>query len=311
VGDALSLSFTLAAGSGPFTYQWRKDGAPVSGGTSATFTVDSTKIGDSGVYSLVVTNALGSATSASVSVTVNGPPVNSTPTVLTWGSNVYGQIGDGTGIGRTSFVQPDMTGVLAGKKIVQYGAGINHAVVLADDGKLYAWGQNTNGQLGNGTNANSAVPVAVTMSGVLAGKTITSVKAGSGFSAVLTSEGKVYAWGAGTNGQLGTGASLDSWVPAAVVSGGVLAGKTVTQIGCGVSFMTVLTQDNKLFSWGSNPSGELGNGASGTNSNVPVAVTMTAFGLAWSVDVPSPSWPLSLYPQQYAVPPETNPHVWR
>jgi alpha-tubulin suppressor-like RCC1 family protein len=163
--------------------------------------------------------------------------------------------------------------VLAGKKIVQYGAGINHAVVLADDGKLYAWGQNDRGQLGNGTIASSAVPVAVTM-GALAGKTITSVKAGSGFSAALTSDGKVYAWGAGTTGQLGTGSSLDSWVPVAVVSSGALAGKTVTQIGCGVSFMSVLTQDNLLFSWGANPSGELGNGNT-TSSNVPVAVTMT------------------------------------
>ena len=275
-GGALSLSFTLAAGSGPFTYQWRKDGAPVSGATASSYAVSAAKVGDSGVYSLVVTNALGSATSASVSVTVNGPPVDATPTVLAWGSNVSGQIGDGNGIGRTAFVPPDMTGVLAGKKIVQYGAGINHAVVLADDGKLYAWGQNDRGQFGNGTTVSSAVPVAVTM-GALAGKTITSVKAGSSFSAALTSDGKVYAWGAGTTGQLGTGSSLDSWVPVAVVSSGALAGKTVTQIGCGVSFMTVLTQDNKLFSWGANPSGELGNGNT-TSSNVPVAVTMTAFG---------------------------------
>jgi hypothetical protein len=94
-GDALSLSLSLTAGSGPFTYQWRKDGAPVAGATSPTYAVASTKAGDSGLYSLTVTNALGSASSNNIFVTVVAPPPDNTPTVLAWGNNVNGQVGDG------------------------------------------------------------------------------------------------------------------------------------------------------------------------------------------------------------------------
>lgn len=68
-GTSSSIS-VVAAGSAPLTYQWYKDASPISGATSATYTVPSASAADAGSYTVVVTNALGSATSAAATVTV-------------------------------------------------------------------------------------------------------------------------------------------------------------------------------------------------------------------------------------------------
>ncbi|QYM77803.1 immunoglobulin domain-containing protein [Horticoccus luteus] len=72
VGDAASFS-VVASGTGPFTYQWRKDGVAIAGATSATLAFTSTAVTDAGSYSVVVTNAAGSVTSDSVSLTATVP----------------------------------------------------------------------------------------------------------------------------------------------------------------------------------------------------------------------------------------------
>lgn len=82
VGDALSLSVT-AGGAAPFSYQWLKDGNPISGATSATFSIPSVVLGDAAGYSVVVTNSYGSATSAAATVTVaEAPPPPSGPVTV-------------------------------------------------------------------------------------------------------------------------------------------------------------------------------------------------------------------------------------
>jgi alpha-tubulin suppressor-like RCC1 family protein len=161
------------------------------------------------------------------------------------------------------------------KPSVEYAAGNNHALVLTSDGKLFAWGQNNRGQFGDGTAVNAPLPVAVNMTGVLAGKTVKAIAGCMDSSAVLTEDGKVYTWGNNSNGQLGVGSNIDSLLPVAVVSGGSLAGKVVDQIACGFNHMLALTRDGQIFAWGLNTSYQLGNNTI-TSTTVPTAVTMTA-----------------------------------
>jgi alpha-tubulin suppressor-like RCC1 family protein len=189
-----------------------------------------------------------------------------------WGDNSIGQLGDGTTTSRPTPVAITMTGPLSGKTITAVSAGNSHTVALTSEGTLYAWGWNGFGQLGNGTTTDQSTPVAVTMSGTLAGKTITALSTGYAHTVVLTSEGRLYAWGWNNQGQLGDGTTTRRLTPVEVTMSGVLAGKTVTAISTGDGHTVVLTSEGRLYAWGRNNNGQLGD-STATQRNVPVAVT--------------------------------------
>ncbi len=152
-------------------------------------------------------------------------------------------------------------------------AGNAHSCAL-EDGQAYCWGENDYGQLGDGSTVNSAVPVPVVTSGVLAGQTLTQISAGGGGgldTCALGSAGAVYCWGAGYDGGLGDGSTADSSVPVAVDSGGALAGTKVIQISTGADGACALDSAGSAYCWGDNDYGELGDGST-ADSSVPVAV---------------------------------------
>ena len=192
--------------------------------------------------------------------------------VYTWGWNDYGQLGDNSTTQRNTPVAVDISGVISGKTITAIAAGVNHSVALASDGTLYAWGYNNKGQLGNNSTTDSHVPVAVDMSGILSGKTITSITAGYRHSVALASDGTVYAWGQNYNGQLGNNSTTDSHVPVAVYTSGVLSGKTITEVSAGPYHTVALASDGTVYTWGKNADGQLGDNNYPTNSDVPVQV---------------------------------------
>lgn len=192
-------------------------------------------------------------------------------TLYSWGNNYYGQLGNGTNTNSSIPVTVSTSGILNGKKIVAIAAGEYHNLALSSDGLVYAWGNNYYGQLGNGTNTNSNIPVAVSTSGVLNGKKIVAIAAGSYHSLALASDGTLYAWGYNYNGELGNGTNTNSNIPVAVNMTGVLNGKKIVSITSGGYHNLVLADDNKLYSWGNNYYGQLGNGGN-VNSNLPVAV---------------------------------------
>lgn len=194
--------------------------------------------------------------------------------VYAWGRNDFGQLGDGTTITRNAPVAVNATGVLAGKTVVAVGGGHTHSLVLTSDGRLYAWGYNQNGQLGDGTGIDSAVPVAVNMTGALAGKTVKAIAAGGDHNIVLTTDGLVFAWGRNDYGQLGDDSNAPSDFPVAVDTTGVLAGKTITMIAAGHSHSLALAGNGQLFAWGNNAAGQLGDGTSFTRPS-PVAVDLS------------------------------------
>ena len=162
--------------------------------------------------------------------------------------------------GRAAGSQPVTVNNLGNVKAVAQGA--THSLALTTDGKVWAWGTNTFGQLGNGSNTDSSVPVAVTnMASAVA------IAAGDGHSLALTSDGKVWAWGTNALGILGNGTNIYSNVPV-LVSG--LNG-VASIAACGVHSLA-LTADGKVWAWGQATFGELGNGSL-TGSDVPVPVT--------------------------------------
>jgi alpha-tubulin suppressor-like RCC1 family protein/phosphodiesterase/alkaline phosphatase D-like protein len=194
--------------------------------------------------------------------------------LVAWGENTSGQLGDGSTTNRNVPVRVKMDGVLAGKTVKAASCGATHTLVLCTDGTLAAWGDNGYGTLGNGGTTASAVPVAVNRTGVLAGKTVTAIAAGYYFSLAACADGTVTAWGYNTFGQLGNGSTSNSPVPVLVTRTGVLSGRTVTAVAAGESFSLALCADGTLAAWGSNSDGQLGNGTT-TSSSAPAMVTRT------------------------------------
>ncbi|MBL9133835.1 MAG: hypothetical protein JNG86_21670, partial [Verrucomicrobiaceae bacterium] len=192
-------------------------------------------------------------------------------TLAAWGYGAYGQLGNGQTGNVTAPVLVDRTGVLAGKTVTQISAGWNYSLALCSDGTLAGWGDNGNGALGNGNTSSPSVPVLVNRTGVLAGKTVTQIAGGANGAIALCSDGTLVSWGYSGNGELGNGSTSTSLVPVLVTQNGVLAGKTVTDISGGASHYLALCSDGTMVGWGSNGSGQLGNGNT-SNSSVPVLV---------------------------------------
>jgi hypothetical protein len=169
----------------------------------------------------------------------------------------------------------DTTGVLSGKTIAAVIAGSFHSFALCTDGTLAGWGYNGFGQLGDNSVNSRSVPVLVSSTGVLSGKTITAASAGYYHSLALCADGTVAAWGYNGNGELGDGSNNPSLVPVSVNAGGVLAGKTVSSLSSGAVHNIASCTDGTLVAWGYNGNGELGSGSPGS-SNLPVLVNSSA-----------------------------------
>ncbi len=154
---------------------------------------------------------------------------------------------------RRSLVMLCTLGLLLGSLSAALG-GANPAIAATPSGGVYAWGDNSNGQLGNGKLSNSSTPVAITLPN---GVTATAIAAGGYHSLAIGSDGKVYAWGFNGDGQLGTGTTTDSHTPVLV---NPPTGLTATAIAAGGFHSLAIGSDGNAYAWGSNLYGQLGNG---------------------------------------------------
>src|ERR1017187_3858624 len=189
-----------------------------------------------------------------------------------WGDNGTGQLGDGgTAFDSSVPVAVAPSGVLAGQALTQITAGWYDTCALDAAGAAFCWGYNADGELGNGKASDSSVPVAVDTSGVLAGRALTQIAAGWIDACAVDAAGAAFCWGSNGNGQLGDGKASDSSVPVAVDTGGVLAGRALTQVTAGWYSSCALDAAGAAYCWGYNADGELGNGST-VGSTVPVAV---------------------------------------
>jgi len=188
-------------------------------------------------------------------------------TVWTWGRGDFGLLGDGTTTERhTPGPVPGLTGIVA----VAVAIGGDHSLALKNDGTLWAWGNNFNGQLGDGTLNDAPTPKQV-LTGIVA------VAAGQYHSLALKSDGTLLAWGSNFSGELGDGTRTPYRRTPEPVPG--LTG--VVAVSAGYSHSLALTRDGTLWAWGSNKYGQLGDGpttASRTPKQVLTGVVAVAAG---------------------------------
>ena len=176
-----------------------------------------------------------------------------------WGYNLYGQLGNG--LGANSPVPVEVLGLAA--PVLSVAGGWGHTCAVLSGGSPRCWGYNAQGQLGNGSLADSWAPAAV--SGLSSG--VESVTAGLGHTCALTSVGSALCWGLNQRGQLGDGSVITAKVQVAVA--GLSAG--VTTLSAGWGHTCALADDAGPRCWGNNQYGQLGNDST-TNSSLPVAV---------------------------------------
>ncbi|XP_062852463.1 probable E3 ubiquitin-protein ligase HERC4 [Trichomycterus rosablanca] len=142
---------------------------------------------------------------------------------------------------------------LTNKQIAQVACGNNHSIVLTKDGQLFTWGENSNGQLGLGTDKPSSRCPEPLKS--LYGIPLAQISAGGDHSFALSLSGTVFGWGKNSTGQLGLGDLDDRHVPACVKS---LKQKKTLFISCGEDHTAVLTKGGVMFTFGSGCYGQLG-----------------------------------------------------
>lgn len=215
--------------------------------------------------------------------------------VLCWGTNSYGELGDGTTDDR--FAPVEAYGVRAATRVAtadgrscavtasglycwgEFGRHVFPARVggLPDPltdvavrsasacaiaaGGAWCWGSNSEGELGDGTTEERSSPVRP----LGLSSEVTAIALGSGH-ACAVSAGRLYCWGSNDSGQLGTGNTTPTSTPTPVDLPG-----DVRDVGAGRNHTCALLRDDSLYCWGRNNEGQVGDGSS-TNRLAPVHI---------------------------------------
>ena len=165
-------------------------------------------------------------------------------TVRCWGSNQFGQLGDGST--KSSPLAVTVAGLTGATAIA---AGRFHTCALVERGRAYCWGSNGSGQLGDGSGKDSTLPVAV--AGVAGAS---ALAAGYDHSCAVVMGGEVMCWGRNLDGALGRESDEPTTaMPVAHVSG-------ATAVAAGAVHTCALLSDGSVECWGGNGEGQLGNG---------------------------------------------------
>ncbi len=178
-----------------------------------------------------------------------------------WGDNLDGELGNGTTGGFGATIPVAVSGLSSGVTAV---AGGYYDSLAVQNGAAYSWGDNFDGQLGNGTSTNTSTPMAV--SGL--GSGVSAVAAGANYFSLAIKNGAAYAWG-NNGGQLGDGTTTNRSTPVGIL--GLTSG--VTAIAAGFNHGLALKNGN-VYAWGGNSYGQLGNGTT-TGAITPIEVDPT------------------------------------
>ena len=157
--------------------------------------------------------------------------------LLAWGWNNGGQLGDGSSSDRAA-------PILIGTGFVAAASGGWHTLAVKVDGSLWSWGSNSFGESGSGQ--ASGTPITI-------GNGFRSVAAGYGHSLALKGDGSLWAWGWNGNGQVGDGTYTDRSAPVQIGSGYIA-------VAAGFMHNLALKADGSLMAWGNNQFGQLGDG---------------------------------------------------
>ena len=184
---------------------------------------------------------------------------------MCWGSNTYGQLGDGMTDDRHN--PAGVTGIA--DRVVAISAGRHHACAVTIAGAALCWGRNEQGQLGDGTTSNRSSPVPVV--GLSSG--VATISAGRSSTCAVTASGTARCWGGNVYGQLGNGTTTGSTTPVDV--SGLPSGAAAISVG-GYHACALLA-DGAVYCWGDNADGQLGDGTT-TSHTTPMPVSGLSSG---------------------------------
>ncbi len=177
--------------------------------------------------------------------------------IWTWGGNRKGQLGQGDYAERI-IPTPEITG---GTNWIRMCTGDEHTVAIKSDGSIWAWGDNTFGQLGDASNTNRNTPVeeASHTSNWI------DVSCGEDFTVARIIDNTVWSWGKNSNGQLGDGTTTNR-----NFSVGEVTGSQWESISAGYAHTLAIKTDGTLWGWGYDSFGQLGNGESTSSTSSPI-----------------------------------------
>eukprot|EP01016_Furgasonia_blochmanni_P003058 TRINITY_DN1119_c0_g1_i1.p1 TRINITY_DN1119_c0_g1~~TRINITY_DN1119_c0_g1_i1.p1 ORF type:complete len:406 (-),score=89.66 TRINITY_DN1119_c0_g1_i1:164-1381(-) len=167
--------------------------------------------------------------------------------VYSWGSNKRGVLGYESS---QDVTLPKKIDYFDNKNIVKIAAGFDFNIALSAEGKLYSWGNNDYGQLGNARDIYQANPAELRVP-----EKFIDVSCGENYAAAITNKGELFTWGYGSDGQLGQGSRADVKSPKLVEFE-----KSIRQVSCGGGHTAVITTDGQLYMFGRGREGQLGRG---------------------------------------------------
>ncbi|MDD5528641.1 MAG: T9SS type A sorting domain-containing protein [bacterium] len=187
--------------------------------------------------------------------------------VWAWGDNYWGQLGDSTNNDR---YQPVKTKFLNNIFAVSAGGGYDHSLAINSDSTVWAWGDNSFGQLGIGSsdyNSHTVPEQTLDLTNVIA------ISAGNGHSLALKSDGTVWGWGANYYGQLGDSTTI--YGRSQPVQTKRLTDAIAISATGAFHSLALIKSDSTVWAWGNNPCGQLGIGSSDYNTHtVPVRTNL-------------------------------------
>ena len=197
-------------------------------------------------------------------------------TLWSWGYNGYGNLGTNNTTNYSSPVQTVSAGtnwkLVAGAARASSG-GLEHTAAIKTDGTLWLWGSNGQGQLGVGDRTNRSSPVQT----VAGGTNWKLVSCGLYYNAAIKTDGTLWTWGYNLHGNLGTNDTTYYSSPVQTISGGT----NWKQVSCGYLHTAAIKTDGTLWTWGYNFTGQLGNNASGSNTQKSSPVQTITGGTNW------------------------------
>jgi alpha-tubulin suppressor-like RCC1 family protein len=204
--------------------------------------------------------------------------VTTTGRVYSWGRNSSGQLGDNTLVAKRIPTLISFTGLQDGETIKNVAAGGDssftgggHSLAVTTIGRVYAWGKNNFGQLGDTTTVVKRIPTLISFPD---GVTIDNVTAGGEYSHAVTSTGQVYSWGYNNLGQLGDGTTENKSTPTLISFNGLGSGETIRNVHIGTYHSLAVTTIGRVYSWGYNYIGQLGDGTT-ENKSSPTLISFT------------------------------------
>eukprot|EP00873_Tetraselmis_striata_P039718 jgi/Tetstr1/459982/TSEL_005306.t1 len=185
--------------------------------------------------------------------------------VYSWGWGDFGRLGHGTPM---DLFIPKSIAALKGLKVTMVACGDTHTLAVTQQGAIYSFGRNQNGQLGNGTTQDSLVPVHIQE---LSGTKIVQAACGAEHSVALSDNGQLHAWGWGRYGNLGNGDFIDCYSPTKVLG---MDNVKIVSAACGWRHTMAVLDTGALYTFGWNKYGQLGMGDDEQFQTKPAQVTL-------------------------------------